>query len=89
MTRLAGFFLAIALGQAAAKPVQVVVMDPLALPLSCSCVDGVGQRQYDRLADYLGKGSAGGATKTNTSIGFLEANLSLYHAFTQSGHSSG
>ena len=55
MTRLAGFFLVLALGQAAAKPVHVVVMDPLALPLSCSCVDGVGQRRYDRLTDYLGK----------------------------------
>ncbi|MDP6794290.1 MAG: PQQ-binding-like beta-propeller repeat protein [Verrucomicrobiota bacterium] len=55
MTRFAGFFLALALGQAAEKPVQVVVMDPLSLPLSCSCVEGVGQRRYDKLAEYLGK----------------------------------
>jgi len=48
-------FLALALGQAAEKPVQVVVMDPLALPLSCSCVEGVGQRRYDKLADHLSK----------------------------------
>ena len=55
MTRYAGLFLALALGQAAEKPVQVVVMDPLALPLSCSCVEGVGQRRYDPLADHLTK----------------------------------
>ena len=55
MTRYAGLFLALALGQAAEKPVQVVVMDPLALPLSCSCVEGVGQRRYDQLADHLTK----------------------------------
>ena len=55
MTRYAGFFLALALGQAAEKSVQVVVMDPLALPLSCSCVEGIGQRRYDQLANHLGK----------------------------------
>ncbi|MEC8972954.1 MAG: PhnD/SsuA/transferrin family substrate-binding protein, partial [Verrucomicrobiota bacterium] len=53
MIRPAGFFLALALGQAAGEPVQVVVMDPLALPLSCSCVEGVGQRRYDQLAAHL------------------------------------
>ena len=53
MIRHAGFFLALALGQAAGEPVQVVVMDPLALPLSCSCVEGVGQRRYDQLAAHL------------------------------------
>ena len=56
MIRLAGFFVALALGQAAeptVQMVQMVVMDPLALPLSCSCVDGVGQRRYDQLAAYL------------------------------------
>ncbi|MDP6893400.1 MAG: PQQ-binding-like beta-propeller repeat protein [Verrucomicrobiota bacterium] len=55
MTRYAGFFLAFAFSQAAEKPVQVVVMDPLSLPLSCSCVEGVGQRRYDQLGDHLGK----------------------------------
>ena len=55
MTRYAGLFLALTIGQAVEKPVQVVVMDPLALPLSCSCVEGVGQRRYDQLADHLGQ----------------------------------
>ncbi|HJO08996.1 MAG TPA: PQQ-binding-like beta-propeller repeat protein [Verrucomicrobiota bacterium] len=53
MIRHAGFFLALALGKAAEPSVQVVVMDPLALPLSCSCVEGVGQRRYDQLAAHL------------------------------------
>ena len=53
MIRLAGCFFAFALGQAAEPPVRVVVMDPLALALSCSCVDGVGQRRYDQLAAHL------------------------------------
>ncbi len=55
MIRYIGFFLVLALSQAAEKPVQVLIMDPLALPLSCSCVDGVGQRRYDKLGDHLGK----------------------------------
>ena len=33
----------------------MVVMDPLALPLSCACVDGVGQRRYEALATGLSK----------------------------------
>ena len=53
MIRYAGLFFALTIGQAAEKPVQVVVMDPLALPLSCSCVEGVGQRRYDQLAEHL------------------------------------
>ncbi len=53
MIRLAGCFFAFALGQAAEPSVRVVVMDPLALALSCSCVDGVGQRRYDQLAAHL------------------------------------
>ena len=55
MIRYAGIFLAFAFSHAAEKPVQVVVMDPLSLPLSCSCVDGVGQRRYDKLGDHLSK----------------------------------
>ena len=55
MTRYAGLFLALTIGQAAEKPVQVVVMDPLALPLSCSCVEGAGQRRYDQLTEHLGQ----------------------------------
>lgn len=35
------------------QPLRVVVMDPLALPLSCDCVPGYGQRRYDRLATFL------------------------------------
>ena len=55
MIRLTGllFALALPLGQAEEPPVRVVVMDPLAVPLSCSCVDGVGQRRYDQLAAHL------------------------------------
>ncbi len=32
---------------------SLVVMDPLAAPLSCPCVEGYAQRQYEKLADYL------------------------------------
>lgn len=31
----------------------LVVMDPLALPLSCPCVKGYAQRDYDKLAAFL------------------------------------
>lgn len=34
-------------------PLHLIVMDPLALQLSCTCVDGVGQRRYDQLAEHL------------------------------------
>jgi len=37
------------------EPLRIVVMDPLALPLSCACVDGTGQRRYERLAYFLEK----------------------------------
>ncbi|MBN1418291.1 MAG: PhnD/SsuA/transferrin family substrate-binding protein, partial [Planctomycetes bacterium] len=36
-----------------APPLAVVVMDPLARPLSCTCVLGYGQRNYDRLGRHL------------------------------------
>jgi outer membrane protein assembly factor BamB/ABC-type phosphate/phosphonate transport system substrate-binding protein len=36
----------------------ILVMDPLALQLSCACVDGTGQRRYSKLADHL-KGALG------------------------------
>ena len=39
-----------------AKPgpeLLVVVMDPLAAPLSCPCVEGYAQRQYEALSEYL------------------------------------
>jgi ABC-type phosphate/phosphonate transport system substrate-binding protein len=38
-----------------APPLTLVVMDPLALPLSCPCVQGHAQRQYDKLGTYLEK----------------------------------
>lgn len=31
----------------------IVVMDPMAAPLACDCVQGYAQRKYERLADYL------------------------------------
>src|SRR3954453_1955687 len=34
-------------------PLTLVVMDPLALPLSCPCVKGYAQRDYDKLGVYL------------------------------------
>ena len=33
----------------------IVVTDPLALPLACSCVQGYAQRKYEKLADHLQK----------------------------------
>lgn len=36
-----------------AEPLHMVVMDPLAAPLSCPCVEGYAQRKYERLAEYL------------------------------------
>ncbi len=33
--------------------ITLVVTDPLALPLACSCVQGYAQRKYERLADFL------------------------------------
>jgi ABC-type phosphate/phosphonate transport system substrate-binding protein/outer membrane protein assembly factor BamB len=35
------------------QTLSLVVMDPLAAPLSCPCVEGYAQRQYDKLAEYL------------------------------------
>ena len=32
---------------------SMVVMDPLAAPLSCPCVQGYAQRRYEKLAEYL------------------------------------
>lgn len=36
-----------------AKRLTVVVMDPLAAPLSCPCVQGYAQRKYEELAEHL------------------------------------
>jgi hypothetical protein len=35
------------------EPLVVVVMDPLAKPLSCPCVEGYAQRDYDKLGTHL------------------------------------
>ena len=34
-------------------PLTIIVMDPLALELSCPCVKGYAQRDYHRLAEFL------------------------------------
>jgi ABC-type phosphate/phosphonate transport system substrate-binding protein len=36
------------------EPLVMVVMDPLAKPLSCPCVQGYAQRDYDKLGEALG-----------------------------------
>lgn len=38
---------------APSTPLVLVVMDPLAAPLSCPCVKGYAQRDYTKLGDYL------------------------------------
>lgn len=40
---------------AAEDPVVVLVMDPLSAPLSCPCVAGYAQRDYDKLGVHLAK----------------------------------
>lgn len=35
------------------RPLVLVVMDPLAAPLSCPCVKGYAQRDYAKLGEYL------------------------------------
>lgn len=37
------------------RTLAIVVMDPLAAPLSCACLNGVGQRRYDLLEPWLAK----------------------------------
>ena len=39
--------------QAEEKPLTLIVMDPLAAPLSCPCVEGYAQRKYEALAAHL------------------------------------
>jgi ABC-type phosphate/phosphonate transport system substrate-binding protein len=41
------------LAPAADDALTLVVMDPLAAPLSCPCVKGYAQRDYDKLAEHL------------------------------------
>ena len=55
---LIGFVLAWAgvvadVAAAADRPLGMVVMDPLAAPLSCPCVEGHAQRDYDQLGAFL------------------------------------
>lgn len=38
-----------------ATPLTLVVLDPLAADLACPCVKGYAQRDYPKLAEYLGK----------------------------------
>ena len=38
-----------------AEPLSLVVMDPLAAPLSCPCVAGYAQRKYEVLAEEFEK----------------------------------
>jgi len=33
----------------AESPIRILVIDPLAAPLSCACVKGLGQRDYSAL----------------------------------------
>ena len=37
------------------RALSLIVMDPLAAPLSCPCVKGYAQRDYQKLADYLSR----------------------------------
>ncbi|MDZ4847760.1 MAG: PhnD/SsuA/transferrin family substrate-binding protein [Pirellulaceae bacterium] len=51
---LCGVFFGTGSVQAAEKEAwKLVVMDPMAAPLSCACVAGVGQRRYELLGAYL------------------------------------
>jgi ABC-type phosphate/phosphonate transport system substrate-binding protein len=54
---LAAFAAGLSVSAIAEEPpaLTVLVMDPLALPLSCPCVKGHAQRLYDKLGSYLEK----------------------------------
>lgn len=39
----------------AGSQLTMIVMDPLSTPLSCPCVEGYAQRDYEKLADWLEK----------------------------------
>lgn len=47
----AGFSLSAAADEP--QPLSLIVMDPLAAPLSCDCVKGFAQRNYEKLAEHL------------------------------------
>ncbi len=50
------------------SPLTMVVMDPLAAPLSCPCVEGYAQRDYTVLAEHLSK-----STNRNVKVVFAES----------------
>ena len=52
---LAGFYASSASADEKDSPLTMVVMDPLAAPLSCPCVEGYAQRDYTVLAKHLAK----------------------------------
>lgn len=52
----------------AGRPLRLVVMDPLALPLSCECVKGYAQRRYEKLGAFLEQ-----RLKRPVAIAFAEA----------------
>ena len=53
MTFLVGGVTQHAKTEAAEEPFSLVVMDPLAAPLSCPCVEGYAQREYEKFAAAL------------------------------------
>ena len=52
---VASFFLVLGRSVVAEEPLVMLVMDPLAAPLACPCVEGHAQRKYDKLAEFLTK----------------------------------
>ncbi len=52
----------------AGEPLRLVIMDPLALPLSCACVEGYAQRRYEKLGAFLEQ-----RLKRPVTIAFAEA----------------
>lgn len=48
-----GLGTAFAADEAKPNALTIIVMDPLAAPLSCPCVKGYAQRDYDQLGKYL------------------------------------
>jgi outer membrane protein assembly factor BamB/ABC-type phosphate/phosphonate transport system substrate-binding protein len=52
---IAALFVALSRFAVAEEPLTMLVMDPLAAPLACPCVEGHAQRKYDKLATFLTK----------------------------------
>lgn len=70
LTRLAAVWVVCGATVASAQtePITLVVMDPLAAPLSCPCVEGYAQREYQALADWVSQ-----KTGRQVRIGFGES----------------